>query len=321
MSDNSFKKLLRRTALTVPFQTFLSSLSNTYPQLGSIKKYEPVLVGYEAANILLKTSNGEYFLKIFESDRDRKNIDSLILVHIQASKIGVPVPQLVNGKDGYLSIFQDVSEVPYFITEKFEGKTFEFNEPTLEDMSKVCQYLALLNTLSFPVVEEYDPWGNKNIVREYDNLQGFLDEKKEVALIVEAVRSLPLSRFSKGVIHGDLQTKHVIKNSQGEYCILDFGCMSLDAKVIELSTFLAWFCFSEKNWVNHSEIIQKMISIYSKIHHLTGEEISSLPILVRSAYASYYLKTSQLIAEGDNSDETKKWNTSAHKLLELSNSL
>ncbi len=320
-SDTSLKELLKRTALTASFQNFLAAVSNTYPELGTIQQYEPILIGYEAANVLLKTSGGEYFLKIFESGRDTENIDALVQVHIRAKEIGVPVPQLVAGKEGFLSVFPDEVEVPYFITEKFVGVTFEHTEPSLEDMRQVCQYLALLNTLSFPVKEEYDSWGNKNIVREFDELQGFYQVKEEVRSIVEEVRLLPLGSFSKGVIHGDVQTKHVLKNLAGDYCLLDFGCISLDAKIIELSIFLAWFCLSEKNWDSYSDIFKEMLSIYSRLHPLSQEEMAAIPLLIRATYASYYLKTSQLIEEGDNSSETKEWNSSAYRLLKLSESL
>lgn len=177
--DDSLKKLLHRTHLTTPLSVFLESLSQTYPQIGAIEDYQPVLVGYEAANILLKTSQGEYFLKIFESDRQRKNIDSIVRVHIESEKIGVPVPKLIAGKEGYLSVFKDFTEIPYFITEKFNGKTFEFSETSLQDMSKVCEYLALLNTLSFPVVEAYDSWEIKILSRNTINLKVLLKKKKK----------------------------------------------------------------------------------------------------------------------------------------------
>lgn len=320
--DESLHKLLQRTSLRVPFEVFLDSLQSMYPTLGSINNCEPITVGYESANILIFTSKGEYFLKIFESDRERANIDALIRVHLESRKIAVPVPELVQGNNGYLSIFsQENIEIPYFITRKFEGETFERIEPSIEDMRVVCQYMALLNTLSFPVAEAYDSWGNKNLVQEYDKLQGFSKEKEQVSDIVEAVRSLPLSNFSQSVIHGDMQTKHVLKSRTGNYCILDFGCMSFDARVVEFSTFLAWFCFSEKSWHDHSEIYQSILTIYLATHHLSTEEVSSIPILIRAAYASYYLKTCQLIAEGDLSDETKGWNASSFKLLQLSASL
>lgn len=135
--------------------------------------------------------------------------------------------------------------------------------------------------------------------------------------IDEECKSIDISKFSKSVIHGDMQRKHVIKNENGEYCILDFGCMAYDPKVIELSTYLAWFCLQEDTWKDKDLIYKTVLTIYNNTHYLSDKEIDSIPTLIRTSYAAYYLTTSVMINEGDMSEETIEWNKKAKKMLEL----
>jgi Ser/Thr protein kinase RdoA (MazF antagonist) len=145
------------------------------------------------------------------------------------------------------------------------------------------------------------------------NLSG--DVKNIIFPIVSQMKAIDMSSFSKAVIHGDMQRKHVLKNIKNEYCILDFGCARTDYKVYDLSTYLAWFCLSHDTWAKKDEIFEKVIQKYTFIHNLSEKELISIPLLIKAAYASYYLKTTLLIQEGDLSDETKKWHNDSMKML------
>lgn len=179
--------------------------------------------------------------------------------------------------------------------------------------------MAKLNTLNFDVYEDYDSWGNKNYAREYkkNKIKVTSEQNRLIEPIYNEFLKLNLSSFSKSVIHGDMQRKHVLKDSKNNYCIFDFGCMSNDLKVIDLSTFLAWFCFQEDTWNDKDSISRVVLDIYNRIHHLTEREIASLPILVKASYGAYYLKTSVLINEGDKSEETMDWHNRAGEMLKL----
>ena len=312
--------LLQRTSLTVTFDVFLKHLSLQYPHLGEITSYSPIMEGYEAANILLHTKSGKYVLKIFESNRQKENIDSIIQIHIEAPKVGVTVPEIIQSNDGFLSNYTDTtSTIFYCLTRYFEGENFERREPSLEDIIHVASLLAKINTLNFSVVEAYDSWSNKNLVQEYElnSAKLSIDDKNFLKPIVDEIIKIDMTSFSQAVIHGDMQRKHVVKNGQGTYCILDFGCMSNDYKIIDLSTYLAWFCLTQDAWQQRAEITKQVINTYTKIHSLNNDEIISIPSFIRASYAAYYLKTVKLLREGDSSKETKSWYDSSKKMLEL----
>lgn len=321
-NEQALLALLQRTDIRVPFDVVLQSIQQNYPQLGVIKEYEPILIGYESANIILHTESSKYIVKIFERDRDRKNIAALVRVLRETAKIGVPTAKLIIGRQGELSIFQHSGvEVPYYLTELFEGKPFDSALPSREDMGNICVYIAKLNTLQFPVIEAYDSWGSKNLIQEYKKADPKNTARTEISSVIEMLKLVPFSTLPKGVIHGDMQRKHVLKNTQNKYCILDFGCMSNDARVLDLSVFIAWFCLSIKNWDDHAEIIPEMIQKYQTIQTLKPEEIRCLPLLIRAAYAAYYLKTTGLILSGDTSNETREWNEQSRQLFQLAASL
>jgi len=93
--------------------------------------------------------------------------------------------------------------------------------------------------------------------------------------------------------------------------------MAFDPKVIDLSTFLAWFCLQEDTWKDADKIYDEVLYEYDRIHYLSEMEIESLSTLIKSSYAAYYLKTSVLINGGDKSEETLDWHNKAKKMLEL----
>lgn len=312
------ESLIARTNLSVPFEDFLSFVVASSPNLGSLRGFKPILEGYEDANIYLQTDTGEYVLKIFSKDRTVQNVKDYAKVLEVAPTTGVPVIQLVFGTQGNLGTFENGGKpVYYLITKFFSGANFESRTPSRVDVFAVTEFIAKLNTLDFPVDESYDSWGNKNLLKEYLKSRNKLTNEQDQLLkpCIERFQSFDLSKCSKAVIHGDMQRKHVLKNDSGEYAILDFGCMSHDAKIIELSTFIAWFCLAPDTWDEREEIVQEVIKIYLQTHHLSEYEVSGLPILIEAAHASYFLRTSILRAEGDQSSETEVWWRQSQEML------
>lgn len=317
---NDISKLLARTNLKYPLDEFLINVKALFPSIGNIKNTLPIMEGYEDANFILETSAGKFVLKIFLEERSLENIESYAKILRECENIGVPTTEILLDFNNGLGFVENNNVKTYFIiTKYFEGQNFQNITPTLKDTKIVAVYLSKLNTLNFPVVETYDSWGNKNFGKEYElNKNNVTPEQNHlIQPIYEEFVKLDLTGFKKSVIHGDMQRKHVKKNSDGKYCILDFGCMAFDPKVIDLSTFLAWFCLQEDTWNDADKIYDQVVYEYDRIHYLSDMEIESLPTLIRSSYAAYYLKTSVLINEGDKSEETLDWHNRAKKMLEL----
>lgn len=314
----SLKSLLQRTNLALPLSELLKEIENTYPTIGSIIHSEPTFEGYEDANFKLHTNKGAFVLKIFSKERSVESIRSYIKILEESSRIDVPVVALVFGKSGFLGQIRTQDSVTfYFITEYFDGNNFHKNTPTLGDMIIIMKYLAKLNSLSLPIYETYDSWGNNNLLNEYwKNRHKLTNEQNElVKPTVTRMSKIDINQFSKGVIHADMQRRHVMKDKNGKYCLLDFGCARFDAKVFELSVYLAWFCIGKDTWSIKDQIVKKVVVEYLKVHRLSPDELHALPVLTEAAYAAYFLKTSLLTNEGDKSQETSEWMKSSKDLL------
>jgi Ser/Thr protein kinase RdoA (MazF antagonist) len=322
--DNNIQQLLQRTALKIPLLEFLAIVEKNYPTLGKVLNADAIQEGYEAANIKLITETGKYVLKIYESDRDPQNIRDMIRVTESAIKLGIPFPTLIRGEQGGISILlEEHISVYYSISSLFQGKSMESTTPTIEEMCEIVTQIGSLHTLKFPVKEAYDSWGANNLVQEFKRNHQQLpsDVAGEIQPIVHVLEKLDTSHFTQAIIHGDMQRKHVLKSDDKTYCILDLGCMRNDVVAVDIATYLAWFCLQEDTWKLCKEIIEKVLETYQKKHSLTSEEITAIPHIMRASYAAYFLKTTLLIQDGDQSEETIEWNKKAKTLLKLSNSL
>lgn len=319
--QNNICLLLKRTNLDISFDEFLDDVQSKFASIGTIESYSPINKGYEDANIILNALNGKYVLKIFFAERNLKNINSYIKILRECKNVGVQTTEILTDYNEGLGLFEygDVKTY-YIITKFFEGKNFQNTTPAIDDIKKVTQLLSKLNTLDFEVDKEYDAWGLKAFPDEYKVKKNRLTPEQDLLIkgIFTDYTKLDMSNFSKSVIHGDMQRKHVIKNDTNEYCIIDFGCMAYDYKVIELATYLAWFCLQEDTWKDKNTIYKEVLSIYNSIHNLTELELQALPLLTRASYSAYYMTTSVMINEGDTSEETRDWHDRSKKMLELS---
>lgn len=321
MDINGIDLLLKRTNLINSFFAFQKKLIESYPEIGKIIKIEPILEGYEDANFIILTDKGKYALKIFLFERSETNIKDYTKVLITLDQIGVPSLKLVKGREGFLSsVKSGKNKTYYFLTRFFEGDNFVNTPPLLTDMLQVAKFLALINTIEFAVEETYDSWGNKNLLKEFKENYNKLntDELLLINPVIKTIKKLDFSKFSQSFIHGDMQRKHVLKNKKEEYCVFDFGCMANGPKIIDLSTYLAWFCLAKNNWNQQEKIVKEVVEVYKKFHKLTQYEFDSLIPLTQASWAAYFLKTSVLIKEGDNSTETKDWHDQSENMLELS---
>lgn len=310
--------LLSRTTIGLPeWSTFLPKVERVYPAIGHIKNAKPLVFGYEDANFWLKTTKGEYVLKVFAADMARTYVEAHGKTIALCNKLGIPSPRLITAK-GEKKIAEVEGQL-VMVTQMFKGDNFTKKVVTGRDQLVITRALAKLNQQQKHWEVGYDSWGNANLMRELkrDQDRASQEVKDKIKSVVDRLRQLDTAEFCHGLIHGDIQPNHVLKNERGEYCILDFGVARYDAVVYELSTHLAWFCLSEKSWKNYAVILKRVITEYTKLIRLRQAEIDVIPVLIAASYASYYLRTSILIAEGDASRETREWNRGAGRLLEL----
>ncbi len=321
LMTNNIQKFLSRTNLSIPIIDYLKQVVS-YFNLGMLYKFEFIEQGYEDVNIKIYTSSGDYVIKMFNKNRSLPRIKSIIKGLNEFHKIGIPTTELIsfNKKCLYQSN-QSQRKIYSYVTKFFKGNNLLQQQITKRDLLELTKFLAKINTLNFPITYDYDSWGIANILLEFDKKKSSLSIKELnlIEAIVESFKKIDFHLCSKSVIHGDMQKQHVLKNNQGQYCILDLGCLNYDYVIFDLAVFIAEFCTDYSQVLDFKNIYADIIKTYSQIKRLSEYELSIIPFLISAHYAIYFITTNYLIkTQNDTSRETKDWYDFSKKGLELS---
>lgn len=307
---------LDRTNLKISLEELKDVIETNYTKIDNIIYIDSIKEGYEDANFFINTINKKYVLKIFASFRSKKNIYDYVKIINECEKLDIHTLKIIPSKSEQILEYKNT----YFMVSEFiEGNNFIGIEPKINEISELTRLISRINSLNFPIDSSDDEWGNNNLIREFENskdLDGNVLHK--ITPVIDNLKSINFSSFKKGVIHGDLQKKHVIKNKNGLH-IIDFGCARNDYLIYEISTFVAWFCLSPENIRDYNKIVNLVLDEYQKQITLTKDEINSIDILIKAAYCAYYLKTYNMMQSGDKNQETLDWHLQAKSMLDLLN--
>ncbi|MBI4015654.1 MAG: phosphotransferase [Candidatus Aenigmarchaeota archaeon] len=278
--------ILKRVDLQVPLKSALEKVSEAY-RIGNVLHYRIIQMGFEDANIVLETKKGKYVLKIFSKLKTLRKINDVVKGLVEFRKAGVPTPKLLKARGKYLL---KIGKSYMCLMEFFTGKSFEGRSVSEKELNNIVKFMAKIHGLRFKVKHNYDSWGTVNLVKEYREKKRFLREKDR-KLVEPAVREfgkINFSKFRKSIIHGDLQRHHFLKNSKGDMCIIDLGCMDYNASVLDLAIFLALF-FPVNSVGKCRKIYYFVLEKYNSIRKLTKEETEAIPILIQATYAIYLI--------------------------------
>ncbi len=302
------KDFLRRVDLADSLEEIIEDVTSK-AKIGKVISWEPIKEGYEELNIKVKTHKGFYVIKIFSKGKKYATIRGNIEGLINFSKARIPVPKLIPIGNHFLYKTRGKKGDTYIcVMEFFNGMNFQEIGPTKKDIVVITKELAKIHMLPFRIHKNYDSWGTANLLAEFEYKKKYLN-KKDLSLlkpIVDDFRKIDFNGLRKSIIHGDWQRKHVLKNSEGGYCILDLGVMDFNCRVIDLAIFLALFCFDAKSEKNNN-IFRMVIEQYEKTNKLSTREIKVLPFLIKATYAIYLLGSNYLIFCGDKSRQTREW--------------
>ncbi|MBZ0189794.1 MAG: phosphotransferase, partial [Candidatus Obscuribacterales bacterium] len=253
-------------------------------ELGEPVDFKPVTTGYQDLNIKLHTARQAYLIKVFSKNRSLTNINDQIEVLMYLAQNNLPVPHLRVAYGKPLSIIESENGKAYVcVMDYFEGGDFTKRKPEKADIVFLAECLANLHNLPLKVSRYYDDWGAANLEAELNDKRGSLSES-DLALVgpvAERLRAIDLKSFRQCTIHGDLYREHVLKNKQGDYCFIDFGCMDFNAAVLDLAIFIAHFCLDPRmsESVNR-KVFSLAIETYQKTAPLSALELASLPVLI-----------------------------------------
>jgi Ser/Thr protein kinase RdoA (MazF antagonist) len=317
---------LKRTALQINFNDLLEQVFQAY-NIGKLKSFIPIPIGYEDCNVELNTSKGKYVLKIFNKEKTLEFLEDYINIITVLENKALPSPSILNSKEGNLFKVKNQEKATYLcIMVYFKGKKMSVAKPTKKDINKLTKILAQIHRIKIRIHENYDSWGTANLIPEYEKRKFVLtqEEDRKIQKTIEKYQRLIFSTFNRSVIHGDIQREHVLKNKKGEYYLIDFGCLNYGVSVIDLAIFIALFVIdpSEDNLQQVTDKIKSTINEYSKYNFISKEEGQAINTLVVATYAVYLIRSKyEKIVNKDNSNQNDFWISFSKKGLSLTKDL
>ena len=300
---------LQRVDLAQPLSRVLRDIARRY-ELGRLHSSRIFTQGYDDLNVLLVCERGRYVAKFFNKMKSLGSIEDHVRVQVALSQRGASVPRILtpSGKR-IVRISGHSQDICLCVSEFFTGDNFAGRTPERDDIMAVVHFLATLHTLPLQVASNYDSWGTLNLPHEFARKRALASDEtvRLVAPIAENAADLKFGRVRRRVIHGDLQRKHVLKDSGGHYCILDFGCIQYSYPIVDLGVFLALFCLLDTKLADAQRMIHDVLDMYLELAPLPSPHIALLGPLILSTWASYLLTADVLLRQGDRSQQTRQW--------------
>jgi len=282
-------------------------------QLGSYISHKVVEVGYEDFNLIITSSKGKYFLKIFATFRDSEECQRYVDIMVKVLAAGVNHPRLFESSYGYLysTIFND-APISLCVMEYIDG--FSFYEKklkaTTDEMRLLVQQAALINKIDIKPRPVYDSWAIVHFLEEYKKKREYLD-KNDIKLIDPVAKqfsTVKIIELPHCFVHGDIIKTNVIKDENGKLYIIDFSVSSYCPRIQELAVLLCNMLFDEDKPETSIEYYKLALNEYQKHIPLTEQEITLLPLFVKVAHVMHVVSaTYEKTFKGNNTEENEYW--------------
>lgn len=263
--------------------------------IGQRNAFRFLTKGVIEVNIFVQTSKGAYVIKVF-SNKHLPRVNDILLAQQRFYDQGVSVPKLLISRDGITHfVTYSKSGKPYYgcVICWFDGIDYSKIEPTSMDLRMITQQLVLIHQTRLEISEIYDDCFPLKLPDQFKKSKKLISDRylSQISDISQGVRELRLDKFRTGVIHGDLSREHVLKNSSGDYCILDFGGVNINPLVADLAFMMSYYCLdratsSVKTFENRYRVI---LDEYLSHCDLSSYELSAIPIIIQANYALCYI--------------------------------
>jgi len=309
---------ISRTDIAGSLEDLLVRVADTY-KLGSVRSHKILPDGYQELNILLDTSGGRFVVKIFSKEKTLERVKDNIWGYLTFRKVGVPMPILRQARNGdYLLQIKGESKKIYLcVMEFFNGFILHSKLATQKDIQALSNYMAIIHSHIHRIRRYYDTMGIVNVLSQFKQVHSYLKPNllSLIHPVIEEFSSLQMGDFHQSIIHGTFEPENILKNSRGELCLLDLGCMDYNASIVDIATFLANYTV-DLTELDRKKRIDIILETYNINHPLSSQELTAIPILVRGQYAVIALRTNYYIRKRhDKTKQTKHWYNFARKGL------
>ena len=275
--------------------------------------HQVIPMGYEDFNIALKTKEEKYFVKIFASFRNEKNIKRYVSIIERVVEAGILHPKLYKASGRYLyEITIDGSAIRLVVMNYIKGQSFYETKGKLsnDEAKIIVQQAALINRIALKPALTYDSWSVVNFLKEYKKAKQYLskEDDKLIAPVMEKFASVDLEKLPHTFVHGDIIKTNILKDISGRLFITDFSVANYYPRIQELAVILCNLLFDEENSHHSKEYYELAISEYQKQITLTSEELELLPLYIKAGHAMHVIGgTNHKSKKGNAPEENEYW--------------
>jgi homoserine kinase type II len=274
--------------------------------ISNFKEFKGITEGVENTNYLIKTTDNDYILTIYEKRVSENELPFFIKLLSRLSEKKFPCPKpLSNKNDEKINKIKNKNAA---LVTFLSGKSK--NKLTSEDCYEIGKIAAQLHetTKEFDIKRKnnlsIDSWETifEKIIKQNVNLDKSIVDRttKYLKFLKENwPKDLP-----QGIIHADLFPDNIFFTNAKVSGIIDFYFACNDFFAYEIAICINSLCFDNKTTFNMTKA-KNLIDGYSSIKTLSEAEKKYLPILSMGAAMRFFLTRLYDYYHTDNKAEVK----------------
>ena len=274
--------------------------------INNFKDYKGITEGVENTNYLIKTSEQDYILTIYEKRVDENDLPFFIklLSYLSENKFPCPKPIANKNNEKINRIKNKNAALVTFINGQSKNKItseecFEIGKITaqLHEITKKFD-INRKNNLS---IENWDSIFEKTIKQKID-----LDESiiKKTKNYLNFLKDKWPKNLPQGIIHADLFPDNIFFTNNKVSGIIDFYFACNDFFAYEIAICINSLCFDNNSTFNMTKA-KNLIDGYTSIRTLSEDEKKYLPILSMGAAMRFFLTRLYDFYHTDNKADVK----------------
>ena len=274
--------------------------------INNFKDYKGITEGVENTNYLIKTSEQDYILTIYEKRVDENDLPFFIklLSYLSENKFPCPKPIANKNNDKINRIKNKNAALVTFLNGQSKNKItseecFEIGKITaqLHEITKKFD-INRKNNLS---IENWDSIFEKTIKQKID-----LDESiiKKTKNYLNFLKDKWPKNLPQGIIHADLFPDNIFFTNNKVSGIIDFYFACNDFFAYEIAICINSLCFDNNSTFNMTKA-KNLIDGYTYIRTLSEDEKKYLPILSMGAAMRFFLTRLYDFYHTDNKADVK----------------
>ena len=281
--------------------------------IGDFKSNNLILMGYEDFNIIIETSKGKYFVKIFANFRAMDDCERYVDIMEKANGAKISTPKLLKSKQGFLHLIEiNKVKLRLCVAEFINGKTlFETKERlNSEEIKFLAHQIALINQLDIKPKFIHDEWAITNFLKEFEKKSKSLSKEdfKLIEPLVKRYKELNIEKLPHCFVHGDIIATNVMKDINGKLWIIDFSVSNYYPKIQEMAVLACNLLFDENNRDKSKENLEVSLKEYQKTIRLTNVELEALPTYIQLAHAMHLLSANyEKVSKNNTTKENEYW--------------